>query len=204
MERPDAIMVFGGRLSTTDFATTLLFNLSYHRETVPLPGPPSYDNDIAGVEYEHDLFDFKHDLHFLAEVGLADRFGHYLVCCQVPGYPDSTVLTNNRIHTFELWTGGKFRWDNFHLGDFGLLEVAVTGGFSAVSRPLGRERQRQIDDGGNAHFLYYFAPEIGFSLRAHPNLELVMRVPHRSGGGGTLGDMEEAYNANVLGLRYSF
>lgn len=74
--RPNAILVFAGRMSTTDLATTMLFDIRYR----PEQGQPSYDNDIAGVEYEHDLFELAQDVRVRFEAGLADRFGHYLVC----------------------------------------------------------------------------------------------------------------------------
>jgi len=202
--RQNAILVFGGRMSTTDFATTMLYNTRFDPQTESPGYAPSYDNDIFGVEYEHELRQFPHDLHLRAETGIADRFGHYLVCCQSLPYPDQTVQTQNRIHTIEIWAGGKLRWDNIHVGSSFLLEFAGTVGLSAVSRAIGRERQRQIDDNGNAHLLYYLAPEMGISMSAHPNFELVLRVPHRSGGGRTLGNMEEGYNANVVGVRYSY
>lgn len=198
--RPNSILVFAGRLSTTDFASTLLFNLRY----TPEPGKPAYDNDIAGIEYERDVYELARNLRLRVEGGLADRFGHYLVCCQPGPYPDATVTIADPIHSLEAWGGGKVRWENLPLGGFAKLALAGTVGLSAVTRPIGRERQREIDDHGNAHVLFYIAPEVAASLNAYRNFELVIRVPHRSGAGGTLGHMEEGYNADVVGIRYYF
>lgn len=114
------------------------------------------------------------------------------------------MRTNNRIHTFEVWSGDKVRWENFRLGDFAKLALAGTVGISVVTRPIGRERQREIDDHGNAHLLFYVAPELAISPNAHPEFELVVRIPHRSGAERILGNMDEGYNADVVGIRYSF
>lgn len=118
--------------------------------------------------------------------------------------PDRTVQTDGRVYATEFWAGRKLRWERLHVGGGVLLELAGTVGLSAVTRFLGRERQRAIDEDGDAHLLYYFAPELGLSFERLPSLELVVRVPHRSGGDRTLGHMEEGYNADVVGVRYSF
>jgi len=202
--RPNSVLLFAGRLSTTDLASTMLFNLRY----TPTQGKPSFDNDIVGLEYERDLLEVAHDVRLRAEGGVAERYGHYLVCClQVPDnvpHPDLTQRLNGRVYSTEAWLGGKIRWENFHLGHGIRLEIAGTIGLSGVTRTIGRERQREIDDGGNAHVQGYIAPELGVSIDSLPNFELVVRMPHRSGAAGTFGRMREAYNADVVGVRYYF
>jgi hypothetical protein len=37
-----------------------------------------------------------------------------------------------------------------------------------------------------------------------PNVELVYKLQHRSGAGGTFGKMHDTANANVVGLRVRF
>ncbi len=201
--RPNSVQVFAGRLSTTDFGNTILYNLLY----TPKLGKPSYDNDIVGVEYERDLLEVTHDVWLRAQGGLAERYGHYIVCCLTPAvgpHPDTTVQINGRVYSTEFWAGGKFRWENFHIGHGVKLEFAGAFGLSAVTRTIGRERQREIERQGNAHILGYLAPEVGMSLDRLPNFELVISVPHRSGAWGTFGHMEEGYNADVIGVRYYF
>jgi hypothetical protein len=205
--RRNSILVFGGRLSTTDFPTTLLFNLDYTPDY--RHGQRSWDNYIGGADYERDLVGLARDLRLRAEVGIDDRFGHYSVCCLTllptdPHYRDTTVRTNGLVHSVELQAGGKVRWDNFKLGGGIRLEVAATVGLSGVTRTLGRERGREIDRNGNAHVLGFASPEVGLSLDRVPNFELVFRVLHRSGAGGTFGNIREGYDADVLGLRYAF
>jgi hypothetical protein len=76
LERPNALLVFAGRLSTTDMASTMVFDLNY----TPRQNKPSYDNDIVGAAYERDLFELGRDLRLRVEGGLAERFGHFLLC----------------------------------------------------------------------------------------------------------------------------
>jgi hypothetical protein len=206
--RPNSVLVFGGRLSTTDFTSSLSYNETY-TPSRPEIGLQAWDNHIGGVDYERDVAGLARDLRLRAEVGIDDRFGHYLVCCLIPlpgdrrTYPERTVRSNGLVHSVELWAGGKVRWENFKLGGVS-FEVAGTIGLSGVTRAIGRERQRQIADHGNAHLLGFVAPELGVSLDAVPHFELVARVMHRSGAGGTFGGMREGYNADVLGVRYAF
>jgi hypothetical protein len=205
--RPNSIMVFGGRMSTTDFTSSLLFNQNY--TTHYNIGQQDWDNHIAGVDYERDLIGLARDLRVRAEVGIDDRFGRYAVCCLIPypgdpkTYPDRTVFTHGHIHSAELWAGGKVRWEKLNVGpvDF---EVAGTVGLSGVTRAIGRERGREIDDHGNAHLLGFVAPEVGVSLDHVPQFELLVRWMHRSGAGGTFGGIREGYNADVVGVRYAF
>lgn len=201
--RSDSILVFAGRLSTTDFTSTLLFNLLY----TPKLDKPSYDNDIVGLEYEHDLLEITHDVRLRVEGGLAERYGHYLVCCLTPAvgpHVDTTVRIDGRVYSTEMWGGGKIRWENFRPAAGVRLEVAATVGLSVVTRTIGRERQREIEREGNAHTLGYVSPEVGVALDQLPNFELVVRVPHRSGAWGTFCHMQEGYNADVVGVRYAF
>jgi len=206
--RPNSVLIFGGRLSTTDFPNTLLFNLDFRSGNYG-HGSQAFDNYIAGGDYERDVVELAHDLHLRAEFGVDDRFGHYQVCCLVVKphdpryYADLTVRTSGLIHSGEFWAGPKVRWDNFRIGGI-KVAIAATVGLSAVTRTLGRERQREIDRHGNAHVLGFTAPEVGVSLDRVPHLELVVRVMHRSGAGGTFGGMREGYNADVVGVRYAF
>jgi hypothetical protein len=68
----------------------------------------------------------------------------------------------------------------------------------------GREERLEAESGGDATLLFYLAPELNFSLAAYPNAELFWRLHHRSGAWETLGDMDGAANANVVGARVGF
>lgn len=201
--KQQAVMIFGGRMSTNDFGSTLLFNQNYGGSN------PKYDNSMVGISYERDVLQVVPDLLLRIEAGVDDRFGHYLICCgrPNPGNPtrnrDPTLMTDGEVHSFEFWDGFKLRWQNLKLGPV-RIAFAGTVGLSAVTRTIGRERQRVIDDHGAGHLLGFIAPEAGFSLAGAPRLELTVRVMHRSGAGGLFGGVREGYNGNVIGLRYTF
>lgn len=194
--RHNSVFVFGGRMSTGDWASTSIFNQNYS-------DTQRYDNSIAGAAYDRDVYDWGGGWLLRGEVGFADRFGHYKVCCGTGGR-DATQISSSELNSYEFWFGPQIRREGIALGDTVRMSVAVTGGFSYVTSSIGREQQREIDYDGQGHLLFYGAYEFGFSLTGHPNVELVYRLTHRSGLNGTLGNMREGYNANVLGLRYRF
>jgi len=186
-----SVLVFGGRMSTTDIYSTALWNLT--RSDIN----QAYDNWIVGVAFQRDIWRWN---KFVvgAELGLADRFGHYERCCDV------IVKSSNMLHSGELWGGIVLRHEGYLLFNAVQIGAGVIGGFSAVTKSIGREREREITQGGNALFLFYMGAELTFSTPAAPNLELVTRLHHRSGASGILGGMSEGYNVSVFGLRWRF
>ncbi len=104
----------------------------------------------------------------------------------------------------EVWVGPTIRHRGLPVFGVALLKPAVTVGFSAVDRSIGEERDREARNDRDATLLYYFGPELAFSVPRHPQWELVYRLHHRSGGNRTLGDMGEGHNASTLGLRRRF
>jgi hypothetical protein len=133
-----------------------------------------------------------------AEVGLADRFGNYKICCDTIAYSKSVM------HSAELWGGISFRHLGFALFDTVRISPGFVFGLSAISNPIGQEGLRQIDNRGSANVLFYLGFDVAFALASLPNTELVLRIQHRSGAYGTLGGMKEGNNANVIGIRQRF
>ncbi len=181
-----SVFVFGGRTAATDIWSTAIFNLNR-------PGQFTYDNSIIGAAYQRDFIQLNGGLTFGAEVGLADRFGHYRLS---PIYQDGIA------QSAELWGGLGVRYgvDLFQT-------LRVTPGFvfglSAISNAIGQEAEHQRD-GKNATLLFYMALEGSFALVSHPDTELVLRLHHRSGAYGTLGAIKEGNNANTIGIRQHF
>lgn len=108
----------------------------------------------------------------------------------------------------EGWFGPTLRHSGIPLGPL-LFRPAVAVGLSAVSQSYGLERQREIEEGGDASVLYYAGLELGFALKSHPNIDLVYRLHHRSGASQvdylpTIGDIGDTMNAQTIGLRYHF
>jgi hypothetical protein len=185
----DSATVFGGLMSTRSLGATILFDFNKS---------PPYDNYIAGVAYDRDLWTLARVLKIGVEVGAADRFGHYVECC------DTKIYSSSLVHSGEFWGGPRLRYEGLVLFDTLRIAPAVTLGFSATTNSIGRERERELTQNGNARFLFYFGPEVAFSLRKHANVELTCGVHHRSGANRALGHIEEGYDASTLGLRYRF
>ena len=148
------------------------------------PFNPWYENNfIVGGGYQQFPFRFPYDFRLGVEAGLAGRFG------------DGNSL--------EVWGGGVIRYDGFTIGDV-RISPAFTAGMSAVSGPIGVERAREAEHKGDNHVLFYLGPEISLSLVSNPNWEVFVRGQHRSGAWGTLGNMGDSGNADVVGLRFKF
>ncbi|MFZ2030532.1 MAG: hypothetical protein WAU68_09510 [Vitreimonas sp.] len=108
----------------------------------------------------------------------------------------------------EGWFGPTIRHSGIPLGPL-LFRPAVTVGLSAVSQSYGLERQREIEEGGDASVLYYAGLELGLALKSHPNIDLVYRLHHRSGASQVsylpeIGNIGDTMNAQTVGLRYHF
>ena len=195
--RPNSILVFAGRMSTTDIWSTMAFNLNKTNSGT------YYDNYIVGAAYDRDLFDFGHGFYFGVEVGIADRFGNYKECC------NPIVMSNSIVQSAELWTGPQIRYAGVLLFDLVRVGAGVTFGLSVTTSSIGNELGWQIANSSSARVLYYLGPELDFSTPSIPNLEFVLKLQHRSGGKTvpilpTLADFGEGYNANVAGARYRF
>ncbi|MCC6887684.1 MAG: hypothetical protein IT536_04035 [Hyphomicrobiales bacterium] len=185
-----SLFFFAGRLSTTSMGDTALFNIN--AVTVP-----HYDNMIIGAAYQRDIWRWR-GFRIGAEIGIADRFGTYHLCC------GPETIKGSVKHSGELWGGIVLGFDGILLFNTVRVAPSVVLGLSAITNSIGVERQREAAHSGNAHLLFYLAPELALSIPRIPNVEAVMRLHHRSGWDGTLGNMREGYNAYVFGVRWRF
>lgn len=186
----NSIFVFGGYMSPVPIGRTLVFNAGGK-------GPLS-DNYIVGGAYQREFWRWG-AFSIAAEVGVADRFGKYEVCCEI------RVRSDKTIHTGELWGGFAFRHDGPMLFNAVRLSPAAIVGFSGVTKSIGAERAQEVMFGGDAGFLFYLGLEMALSHLIMPELELVARLHHRSGAWGTLSRSDhEGYNAWIYGIRYRF
>jgi hypothetical protein len=144
---------------------------------------PSERNHIFGAAYDRDMLNLGKGVVISGQVGVADRFGDG--------------------NSGEFWGGARIR-TSFTIFNGLSITPALTAGLNAVTSCIGIECQREIEHNGNAHLLFYFSPEVAFTLQRYPNFDLVYQLHHRSGLFQTLGKMEEGTNANVLGIRYHF
>jgi hypothetical protein len=185
------VFAFGGRTNSGNLGSTFVYGAG-------APEPKFYDNFIVGGAYHRDYFQFNSGILIGAEVGFADRFGHYKICCNPIVYSDSVV------HSAELWGGISFRHPGIAVFDTVRISPGFVFGLSAISNPIGQEAEHQIVHRGSAKLLFYLGFDLAFALANYPNTELVFRIQHRSGAYGTLGAVKEGNNANVVGIRHRF
>ncbi len=102
----------------------------------------------------------------------------------------------------EFWGGAVARLTRFTFGDIAVTP-SVTFGLSVVTDTIGIETDRAAQLGHDVPVLYYLSPEISFSNVNNPEWEVFGRIQHRSGGFGTIADIDGS-NAAVVGLRYKF
>lgn len=190
--RQNSIFFFAGALSTQGIYSTWLFNLNKH------DSGKNYDNFIVGIAYSRDIWSLGYDVTVGGEIGIADRFGCYTVCC------DEQVVSSGIVNSLEVWFGPRIRHEGFILFNGWRVSPAMTLGISATTNSIGREREREISLNGNARLMLYLGPELSISMVNLPNWEFVLRLHHRSGAGGMFGNLMEGYNANILGVRYTY
>lgn len=136
-------------------------------------------------------------VRFGGEVGIADRF-----------VTDGNTSFGASLNSGELWAGAVARFDGF---DFGPVHItpAITAGLSAVTGLIGQEAMRESTHpfdrfGLGGKLLYYLGPELDFSMpQYNPDLEVFVRLQHRSGGFGSIEDLDGS-NADVVGVRWKF
>jgi hypothetical protein len=182
---------FVGRTNSGNLGSTFVYGLN-------APQIMFYDNYIVGGAYQRDFFQFNSGLIVGAEVGLADRFGHYSICC------DTIVYSNGMVNSAEFWGGASFRTQGLAMFDTVRISPGFVFGLSFISNPIGQEGEHQIVHQGSAKMLFYLGFDLAFALTKLPDTELVFRIQHRSGAYGTLGGLREGNNANVIGIRQRF
>jgi len=186
-----SVFGFAGRTNSGNLGDTFAFG-------VGAPQRIFYDNYIVGGAYQRDFYQFNSGILIGVEVGLADRFGNYRICC------DTVAYSNGVMNSAELWGGVSFRHQGVALFDLVRISPGFVFGLSATSTPIGQESLHQIEHRGSANVLFYLGFDLAFALATLPNTELVFRIQHRSGAYGTLGGMKEGNNANVIGIRQRF
>ena len=72
-----SVFGFAGRTNSGNLGDTFAFGIG-------APQRIFYDNYIVGGAYQRDFFQFNSGVLVGAEVGLADRFGNYKRCCEIP------------------------------------------------------------------------------------------------------------------------
>ncbi len=103
--------------------------------------------------------------------------------------------------TGEIWGALYTRYDGFFWNDTVYTTVAASTGLNYATRVSPFERAKR--DGG-AKLLHFFAPEVTFADPDDKNLELVLRLHHRSGVFGLFNGVSSGSNIVTIGLRKRF
>ena len=162
---------------------------------------------VFGVDEAKAVWDWKWDQHYIVgaalsrriwsvgaleiepEIGIAQRFGG--------------------MHEVEGWAALYFRWTWFPWNHVIRTTAAMATGLNYASDVNKIEEARGRVPGGS-RLLHYLSPEMTFALPDRPNVELLFRFHHRSGGGDIWGDSELFKGVNggaqfqTIGLRYRF
>ena len=146
-----SVFGFAGRTDSGNLWSTFAYGIG-------APEAIFYDNYIVGGAYQRDFFQFNSGILIGAEVGLADRFGHYRICC------DTIAYSSGVTHSAELWGGVSLRHEGIALFDTVRISPGFVFGLSAISSPIGQEGLHQIDHQGSAKVLFYLGFDLAFAL----------------------------------------
>ena len=162
---------------------------------------------VFGVDEAKEVWDWQWDEHYIVaaalsrrlvsigaldiepEIGIAQRFGG--------------------MHEVEGWAALYFRWTWFPWNHVVRTTAAMATGLNIASDVNKIEEARGRVPGGS-RLLHYLSPEMTFALPDQPNIELLFRFHHRSGGGDIWGDSDLFKGVNggaqfqTVGLRYRF
>jgi hypothetical protein len=141
------------------------------------------DDHIVATAVSRTTAYFWHHFTLEPEVGVAQRFGRQ----------DAT----------EVWGAFFFRYHGFPWDDRVLTTFALSTGLNWASEVTDVEQDR-ANDGKGSQLMHYFAPELTFAAPSRPNVELVLRMHHRSGVFGLVSDAWGGAQYATVGLRIRF
>ncbi len=103
--------------------------------------------------------------------------------------------------TGEIWGAIYVRYDDFPWNHIVYTTVAASTGLNYATKISPIERNKT---GGSSRLLHYFSPEFTFARPEDKNLELVLRLHHRSGAFGLFNGASSGTNIVTLGVRKRF
>jgi hypothetical protein len=180
----DSVMVFGGVASETNFAQII-----YSPWTTELN-----DIGVIGASYSHrfgtvnnllggDLGHIGDDFTIEGEVGTSVRFG------------DESLG--------EAWTALYLRYDGLPWNDTVYTTIGVNTGLSLLTETSDFEEWRD-SKGRSSVLLHYLGPEFTFADPENKDLELVLRLHHRSGVFGLFDGVVSGSTFISAGIRVRF
>lgn len=138
------------------------------------------DSTLISGAFNREVLVYEDLWAFETELGAGKRFG--------------------RQDEWELWGAVYFRWKKFPWHDYLRTTIGVSTGLNWASDVSTLEKIRSKH---TSQTLHYLSPEITFGLPDKPNLDLVFRFHHRSGGGlGVFDNTTGGSQYQTVGLRY--
>jgi hypothetical protein len=181
---PNSVAVFGGWATDTDFTQIIYAPWTVNFVDIQLIGA-AYSRrlgTIAELFGDPGIGSLANDLTIETEVGASGRFG------------DAAWG--------ELWVSLYLRYDGFPWNDRIYTTLALNTGWSILNETSDFERERS--EGNTSLVLHDFSPELTFADPRNKDLELVLRLQHRSGIFGLVDGVEEGSTYISTGVRLRF
>lgn len=139
------------------------------------------DSTLVSGAFNREILVYDDLWAFETEFGLGKRFG--------------------RQTEWETWAALYFRWKAFPWNDYLRTTIGISTGVNYASGVSEIEREKSPRN--QSKTLHYLSPEITFGLPSQPNLDLVFRFHHRSGGNlGVFNNTGGGSQYQTVGLRY--
>lgn len=151
---------------------------------IKLKEPPwdwkTKDSGLVAGAFNREILTFGDRAAFETEIGVGKRFGSQ--------------------DEWELWGALYARWKKFPWHDYLRTTVAVSTGVNWASDISRIEDEKSTH---NSKVLHFLSPEITFGLPSQPNLDLIFRFHHRSGGElGLFNKTGGGSQYQTVGIRY--
>jgi hypothetical protein len=181
----DSVMIFGGVASETNFTELMYSPWSTDVNPIGVMGA-SYSHRLGTVNElvgDIDLGQIGDDFTIEAEGGTSFRFGDE--------------------HLGEAWAALYLRYDGLPWNDTVYTTIGVNTGVSLLTGISDFEEGRD-DKGKSSEFLHYLGPEFTFADPKNKDLELVLRLHHRSGVFGLFDGVVSGSTFLSAGIRVRF
>ena len=179
----DSVMIFGGVASETNFTDLLIAPWTAELNAIGVVGG-SFSRRFGTVnELTGSIGHFGDDLTVEGEAGISARFG------------DEDLG--------EAWTALYLRYDGLPWNDTVYTTIGVNTGVSLLTNLSDFERWRD-EKGRSSVFLHYLGPEFTFANPENKDLELVLRLHHRSGVFGLFDGVVSGSTFLSAGVRVRF
>lgn len=168
--------VYGGVFVRTGLTTVV--------KEVRTPFQWRYDDDYIGAAaVSRPVLEIGKFAQVETELGVGQRFGEQ----------DET----------EIWGAVYLRQKKFPWNRWVVTTAAINTGINYATDISAKEVQRSGNLKGSK-LLHYLAPEITFAHPDNPDVQLILRLHHRSGGYGLISDTKGGAQYATVGVRIPF